>query len=164
MLNLLGSEPYSHVGTRFLEPSCGQGAFLTQILERKLKVAGQDPFLCVEALASCYGVELLPDNTQICRDALLDIWVRHLATDAPKLIATAEYIIKRNIICGNFLADLTSGGIPIAFIEYNFFPDGMCVQKQFLLSQMKARPAYYPPLLPLQVYPPMPYDELYKTV
>lgn len=56
-----------------LEPSCGEGAFLKEVLHRKLDKA-KDLHGTIAAVRSVYGVELLPDNTDVCRRNLFDIW------------------------------------------------------------------------------------------
>ena len=61
----------------FLEPSCGSGNFLIEILRRKLSVLKATKktkldydFYLVLVASSLYGVELLLDNTQECRERL----------------------------------------------------------------------------------------------
>ena len=51
----------------FLDPSCGDGQFLSEVLIRKLE-AGID---FADALATVYGVDLMPDNVSLCRERLL---------------------------------------------------------------------------------------------
>ena len=51
----------------FLDPSCGDGQFLSEVLIRKLE-AGID---FADALATIYGVDLMPDNVDLCRERLL---------------------------------------------------------------------------------------------
>lgn len=71
------------IDSRFLEPACGEGAFLAPILLRKLATVrrqyGSSPadyeFRAVLALMSIYGVELLADNVRSCRERLLTLWL-----------------------------------------------------------------------------------------
>ena len=56
-----------------LEPSCGEGAFLKEVLQRKL-AKSKNLHDTISAVRSVYGVELLPDNAEICRRNLFDIW------------------------------------------------------------------------------------------
>ena len=75
----LEDEKSSKVGTRFLEPACGSGNFLVQILQRKLAAVqlkyGNSDFerhhYALLALMCIYGIELLPDNIAECRHNLL---------------------------------------------------------------------------------------------
>ena len=70
------------IDSRFLEPACGEGAFLTEILRRKLAVVkrqyGKSPAdyekYSVIAITSLYGVDILEDNAEICRQKLFEIW------------------------------------------------------------------------------------------
>ena len=70
------------IDSRFLEPACGDGAFLTEILRRKLAVVkrqyGKSPAdyekYSVIAITSLYGVDILEDNAEICRQKLFEIW------------------------------------------------------------------------------------------
>lgn len=98
MCNMLqdnaGEEVYSPEKT-FLEPSCGTGNFLVEILARKLANSKSDEDI-ITSLNSIYGVELLPDNVEICRKRLLDMIPESLKEQA-------ENILKEHIWCGNFL-------------------------------------------------------------
>jgi len=70
------------VESRFLEPACGNGNFLAEVLSRKLAVVkdryGKSPAdyekYSVLAVTSIYGVELLPDNAAECRARLFALW------------------------------------------------------------------------------------------
>jgi len=78
----------------WLEPSCGTGNFLVQILERKLE-AGHPP---LQALSTIYGVDIMEDNIQIARARLLEM--------CP--VAGAEAIINKNIVVADALAQNSS--------------------------------------------------------
>ena len=95
MLSKLPSGSWEHAQT-FLEPSCGNGNFLVQILERKL-AAGATP---LQALSTIHGVDIMEDNADESRARLLAI-VHPLLDDWGK--ATANWIVWCNIVCGNSL-------------------------------------------------------------
>ena len=66
--------------TTYFEPSCGTGNFLVEILKRKLKILPtskrkQDAHDCylILLVGSIYGIELLEDNTNECRERLFAI-------------------------------------------------------------------------------------------
>lgn len=73
MLDLVKAES-ERIDTRFLEPACGSGNFLVQVLRRKLAAVelkyGQSDFerrhYALLALMCIYGVELLADNIAEC--------------------------------------------------------------------------------------------------
>ena len=51
----------------FLDPSCGDGQFLSEILIRKI----ENGSTFEQALGSLYGVDLMKDNVELCRERLL---------------------------------------------------------------------------------------------
>lgn len=69
------------IESRFLEPACGNGNFLAEVLRRKLEVVKsrywKSPFdyerYSVLAMTSLYGVDILKDNAEECRQRLFDI-------------------------------------------------------------------------------------------
>jgi len=81
----------------FLEPSCGTGNFLVQILQRKID-AGATP---LQALSTLYGVDIMKDNVIESRKRLFQIALNnYLELDS---ISSALKTLKRNIIVGNTL-------------------------------------------------------------
>src|ERR1039457_3331921 len=74
MLDLVKSET-ERIDSKFLEPACGTGNFLAEILERKLRVVqrryrrSQFDYerYAVLALSSIYGIDILEDNVLACR-------------------------------------------------------------------------------------------------
>ena len=87
MLDLVKQET-DRVDSRFLEPACGDGNFVAEILRRKLEAAKKRAIppkkkkplpmeyekQSVIAVASIYGVDLMMDNVQACRERLYEIW------------------------------------------------------------------------------------------
>ena len=88
MLDLVKQET-DRVDSRFLEPACGDGNFVAEILRRKLEAAKKRAIpprkkkplplefekQSVIAVASIYGVDLLIDNVIACRQRLYDIFM-----------------------------------------------------------------------------------------
>lgn len=78
----LVSDECLRIDSRFLEPACGNGNFLSEILARKLdEVATKYKRSPADyeknallALGSLYGVELLLDNVKECRYRLFALW------------------------------------------------------------------------------------------
>lgn len=70
------------IDSRFLEPACGNGNFLAEILTRKLatvkKLYKSNPYdyerYAVLAVTSIYSVEILADNAEECRKRLFALW------------------------------------------------------------------------------------------
>ena len=81
MLDLVKQET-ERIDSRFLEPACGTGNFLVEILRRKLKILenrykkSQLEFerYTVIAISSIYGVDILEDNVVECRNRLFEIF------------------------------------------------------------------------------------------
>lgn len=81
MLDLVKNET-ERIDSRFLEPACGHGNFIAEILERKLNVVeekykrSQFEFERngILAVSSIYGIDLLPDNIKEARERLLGIF------------------------------------------------------------------------------------------
>ena len=76
MLDLVEQET-ERIDSRFLEPACGTGNFLAEILRRKLRVVaaryrrGRLDYerYGVLAVSSIYGIDILEDNVIACRYA-----------------------------------------------------------------------------------------------
>ena len=97
MLDLVKQET-ERVDSRFLEPACGDGNFVAEILRRKLEAAKKRAIpprkkkplplefekQSVIAVASIYGVDLLIDNVIACRQRLYDIWNAEYENDLQK--------------------------------------------------------------------------------
>ena len=107
------------VDKKFLEPACGSGNFLEEILRRKLagirygkinSVSRYEHWL-LRALASIYGVDISEDNVQESRVRLLEVLRSHYHNDANTIVPTegfvsaAETIVHTNILHVDFLAD-----------------------------------------------------------
>lgn len=58
---------FKDVTKTFLEPSCGDGNFLSEVLIRKL----ENGSTFEQALSTIYGVDLMQDNVDLCRERLL---------------------------------------------------------------------------------------------
>ena len=72
---------------KFLDQSCGDGQFLGEVLIRKVE-NGID---FEQALSTIYGVDLMQDNVDLCRERLL-CGQEHL-----------KHIVERNIVCADAL-------------------------------------------------------------
>lgn len=74
MLDRLPDDAFSDIDKTFLDPSCGDGQFLGEVLIYKLKALGRNNITDQEfqqALSSIYGVDLMQDNVDLCRERLL---------------------------------------------------------------------------------------------
>lgn len=153
MLDLVKAET-ERIDSRFLEPACGDGNFLIEILRRKLAVCEarvkakqytqlQYEHDAVWAISSIYGIELLADNAAACRERLLNYFseqYRALFKSKCKdsCIETARYILSKNIIHGDALTykrvDHPDEWIHIS--EWGFIADGKVVRRDYEFSYL----------------------------
>jgi SAM-dependent methyltransferase len=94
MVNLVGDYTYRTEAT-FLDPSCGSGNFLVEILERKLGFC-KTRHQALDALDSLYGIDIMPDNVMECRSRLGRIMQEYGVEGRD-----VEEILERNIIEGD---------------------------------------------------------------
>lgn len=153
MLDLVKNET-ERIESRFLEPACGDGNFLAEILRRKLEVVQKRyggnrthsdfEMWSVIAVMNIYGVELLPDNAAACRERLYQIWDNSYTTNC-KSDANDEcrnavrYILERNILCGDALSMKQENGEPIIFAEWSFVTGTKVKRRDFRLDEMLER-------------------------
>jgi len=180
MLDLVKGET-ERMDSRFLEPACGSGNFLVQILRRKLAAVelkyGQSEFerRCYALLAvmCMYGIELLADNIAECRANLLEIFAEYLNVgESDELYRAASYVLSQNLVHGDALAMRAHEGQPIEFAEWGYLGKGRFQRRDFLLdvlAQMSDFVAQSPLLAPLgkpelfkpiRTYPPMTVGDL----
>lgn len=126
------------IDSRFLEPACGNGNFLAEILTRKLatvkKLYKSNPYdyerYAVLAVSSIYGVEILADNAEECRKRLFELWNKEYTAICKKSANdetrdAARYILSKNILCGNALTlmcvdeNQKDTDVPIVFPEWS---------------------------------------------
>jgi hypothetical protein len=97
------------IDSRFLEPACGEGVFLIEILTRKLKSIKNNWIInSLIAISNIYGIDIMKDNCEICRRNLYKIWFdeykNKFETQNEKLKDFVKFILSKNIICGNTLS------------------------------------------------------------
>ncbi len=144
MIGLVRDES-ERIDSRFLEPACGSGNFLTQVLKTKLKVASdrykksefEHHHHALLALMSIYGIELLEDNVYECRQNMLDIFSENLKLETDsELYRAGQKVLEANIVHGDALSMQTSTGNPIAFAEWGYLGRGKFQRRDFLLDVM----------------------------
>jgi len=144
MLDLVKNET-ERIDSRFLEPACGSGNFLVQILRRKLTAVelkyGKSDFerrqYSLLAIMSIYGIELLPDNINECVANLLEILAAYLnLDDSDELYRAAAYVLSQNIIHGDALKMRTHNDQPITFAEWGYLGKGKFQRRDFRLDTL----------------------------
>lgn len=150
MLDLVKQET-ERIESRFLEPACGTGNFLVQILRRKLNIVvnryreSQVEFerYGVIAVSSIYGVDILEDNVKACRKRLLDLFEVeyqkiYKGNIKVECLESIEFILSRNIIWGDSLSLQTEGEKkePIVFSEWSPIDGNMLKRRDFTYESL----------------------------
>jgi hypothetical protein len=99
------SELFSNPNKTFLDNSCGDGQFLSEVVIRKMERSG-----CTleQALSTTYGVELMEDNVKLCKERLA----------GPKPTMKILKILDKNIVCADALTYDYSFGEPVGIEKY----------------------------------------------
>lgn len=99
MCNIIPSEIWENIEHTFLEPACGNGNFLVEILRRKLEKCNSEEE-CLISLKSIYGIDILSDNVEESKCRMLDI----VRFNYGFFVAEkAKKILDFQIICGDSL-------------------------------------------------------------
>lgn len=180
MLDLVKGET-GRIDSRFLEPACGSGNFLVQVLRRKLAAVelkfGRSDFerrqYALLALMCIYGVELLGDNIAECRANMLRILAEYLGLDeSDALYRGAFYVLSQNLVHGDALTMRTHAGHPITFAEWGYLGKGKFQRRDFRFDVLTGSSAFsaegslfahlgkHEIFTPVKTYPPMTAGEL----
>lgn len=148
MLDLVKSET-ENIESTFLEPACGDGNFLSEIIKRKLNIVKERYGKNIEnyekyslvAVSSIYGVELLKDNVLTCIDRIYNIWNEEYLKIAKKQVNkdvqdACKYILAKNILCGDALTFKQDNGKPIIFAEWKLVSGSMLKRRDYRLDQI----------------------------
>lgn len=145
MLDLVQEET-SRIESRFLEPACGNGNFLAEVLSRKLNIVEQRykksqnewERNSIIAVSSIYGVDILEDNAQECRDRLYTIFDKRYSflfkeRCKPECKASVRFLLQRNILWGDAL-DFTNPKTktPIVFSEWSAINGSLLKRRDYV--------------------------------
>lgn len=150
MLDLVKQET-ERIESRFLEPACGTGNFLAEILTRKLQVVEKRyrksrleyERNAVLAVSSLYGIDILEDNVAECRKRLLEVFDEAYTrlfkkTAREECRAAVRYILQRNVVWGDALTLQTVGESPqpIVFSEWSPVNGSMLKRRDFAFHEL----------------------------
>lgn len=150
MLDLVKQET-ERIESKFLEPACGTGNFLVEILERKLEVVikrykkSQVDFerYGVVAISSIYGVDIIADNVEATRGRLFEIFYNHYSAlfksrIKEKCLSTVKFLLERNIVHGNALTLQTEGtpAEPIVFSDWSLVTGSMMKRRDYAFQDL----------------------------
>jgi hypothetical protein len=105
MLDNLPQDLFEDPTKTFLDPSCGDGQFLSEVVIRKMERSG-----CTleQALSTTYGVELMEDNVKLCKERLA----------GPNPTQEILDILDKNIVCADALTYNYSFGEPVGIEQW----------------------------------------------
>ena len=111
-----------------LEPSCGTGNILIEVLVRKLAIVGNSDIhnRVLKAVNTIYGVDIQPDNVLETRSRLkfkIQEFYKELNLDYQEVAETIDEILRENIVLGNMLINKC-----IYLLDYNG-TDYSCLDK-----------------------------------
>jgi hypothetical protein len=147
MLDLVKHET-ERIDSRFLEPACGNGNFLAEVLRRKLAIVDSRysksqvewERYAVIAVSSIYGVDILEDNAIECRERLFKIFdKRYTALFKDKCVdecrSSVKFLFNRNILWGDAL-DFTNPETkkPIVFSEWSAVNGSMLKRRDYIFK------------------------------
>lgn len=180
MLDLVKGET-ERIDSRFLEPACGSGNFIVQILRRKLAAVelkyGKSDFerqhYALLALMCIYGIELLADNIAECRANVLEVFAQHLnLEEADNLYLAAMHVLSKNLVHGDALTMRAQDDQPITFAEWGYLGKGKYQRRDFRFDILTGSSAFsaedslfahlgkHEIFTPIETYPPMTVREL----
>ena len=106
LLDKLPNSLFKEPNKKFLDSSCGDGQFLSEILIRKI----ENGSTIEQALSTIYGVDLMEDNVKLCRDRLLCGFEEY------------RHIVEKNIVCADGL-------------KYHYRFDGTPCDKELIMMK-----------------------------
>ena len=141
-----------NIDATFLEPACGDGNFLAEILDRKLARVKKDAksditqweWLSVRAVASLYGVDIMQDNAVECRERLFKQWDKAYKAACKKNCNdetrdSVRYILSKNIVCGNALTMMCVDENQQDMDEYITFAEFKTCGRMYMLKRRDYR-------------------------
>lgn len=188
MLDLVSNETV-RLDSRFLEPACGDGNFLSKVLEIKVNVLvnkykkSQYDFEKngILAVGSIYGIDILFDNVQLCKDRLYKIIIDKYENLFGKVknqnfIKSIEFILNKNIIHGDALTlNKVNSKSPIIFSEWGLV-NNKIKRRDFTLAMLLAYAPFQKDSLfsdlgdeinlpePIKEFPLLKFDRIFEVV
>lgn len=150
MLDLVQHET-QRIESRFLEPACGTGNFLIEVLRRKFEVVesryrknqAEYERYAFLAVSSLYGIDILEDNIGICRNRLFDlVQEKYMGLYKERVkkefFAIVRYVLVHNILWGDALTLKTpaENPEPIVFAEWSPVNNCLIKRRDFIFAEL----------------------------
>jgi len=187
MLDLVKQET-ERLDSRFLEPACGDGNFLIEVLNRKLEILvkkykkNQYEFEknSIVVIGSIYGVDILEDNAQSARERLfnrfIEVYEKYFKEYSnANFIKSIKFILDKNIIHGDALTLMqVDSENPVTFSEWAIV-NSKLKRRDFTLADLLAYAPFEKGTLfsdvgeevnipePIKEHTLVNYDEAFKT-
>ncbi|MGK7890384.1 MAG: DNA methyltransferase [Leptolyngbyaceae cyanobacterium] len=184
MLDLVKGET-DRIDSRFLEPACGSGNFLVQVVQRKLAAVelkyGKSDFerqhYALLALMCIYGIELLADNIVECQANVLKVFAEYLVLDGSEdFYRAASYVLSQNLVHGDALTMRTHDDQAITFAEWGYLGKGKFQRRDFRFDTLTLSSTFseegslfahlgkHEIFTPTRTYPPMTVKDLADAI
>ncbi len=156
MLDLVKTET-QRIDSRFLEPACGTGNFLVEILHRKLNVVTEGykksqiewERYAVIAVSSIYGIDILADNVEACRSRLYALFDENYFEQfknrtKAECRETVRFLLSKNILHGDALTlkTVTEPVQPIVFAEWSAVNGSLIKRRDFVFEHLVDQASY----------------------
>ena len=105
LLDELDDRVWLDLNKKFIDPSCGDGQFLSEVVIRKME---RSNCTLEQALSTTYGVELMEDNVKLCKERLA----------GPNPTQDALDILEKNIVCHDALTYDYGFGEPVGVEKF----------------------------------------------
>ncbi len=145
MINLVKSE-INRIDSRFLEPACGDGRFLVEVLRQKIRICRKrymrsdhhKHFSGFSCLANLYGIDIQPKNVQTAREALLGTIINFSSYFAqPKILPSIKHVLQKNIIIADPIQKKGDKVLkPIVMSEWSPIGSTLIQRRDFLFFRL----------------------------
>ena len=105
LLDELDDRVWLDLNKKFIDPSCGDGQFLSEVVIRKME---RSNCTLEKALSTTYGVEIMEDNVKLCKERLA----------GPNPTQDALDILEKNIVCHDALTYDYGFGAPVGVEKF----------------------------------------------
>ena len=149
MIDIIKDESL-RIDSRFLEPACGNGNFLTNVLSRKLNLIEKKykksqveyERYSIQAVSSLYGIDIIEDNVKNCIKRLFNLLDQNYKKIFKKkkkidFLNVVKFILSLNIVWGNALSLKTEKEKkPIIFSEWSFVSGSLIKRTDYIFSDL----------------------------
>ncbi len=131
-------DAFGALDIKFLEPACGSGNFLVEILRRKLALVSkhdcstqeQYEHRLLRAAASIYGIDISPENVTEARARMAHVLLSHYQVDANTIEPTAGFLHAAALVLGDniVLGDTLNAAAEIELCDWQPRPEGCFIR------------------------------------